>query len=244
MKRILILVTLLYCSKSFAQKSDPIVTDRPTQSAASSVVAKGNALIEYGFVYEKVATGIENITYANLLGRVGVYDGIEVRITQNYQQSSFGDENEVSGFSPLTIGTKVHLVEEENWVPQMSVLGQITLNTGKDEFKPGQVLPEVRLNFSNTLTEYLSVGYNIGAGFPENDNYYLYSAVLGYSFYPDWTVFLEPYGFLIDGTFDHRFNAGLILLASDQFQLDVSGGIGLSDNSPDSFVGFGASFGF
>ena len=53
MKRLIILA--LTCASYYlhAQEVEPIVTDRPTQSAASAVVPKGSVLIEYGFVNEK-----------------------------------------------------------------------------------------------------------------------------------------------------------------------------------------------
>lgn len=227
-----------------AQDADPIVTDRPTQSAASAVVPKGRALIEYGFIYEK-AGDFSNVTFANLLARVGLLNGVELRLTQNYQQVK-NDliDAKVSGLSPITIGTKVHLVEEQGMIPQMSIIGQITLANGKEEFKPNEAIPEVRLNFSNTLSETFSLGYNLGMAFPEDNTQTIYTVVLGYSFSPGWTVFAEPYGFFQDGTSDHRFNTGVIYLCSDNIQFDISGGIGLSDISPDSFIGFGAAIGF
>ena len=79
---------------------DAIVTDRPTQSAASTVVPVGSVLIEYGFVYEGASSDVTNITWGNFLARVGIANGFELRLTQNILQSdisaSTGDET-VSG---------------------------------------------------------------------------------------------------------------------------------------------------
>ena len=228
----------------FAQDSEPIVTDRPTQSAASTVVPLGAAIVEYGFIYES-AGDITNTTLANLHARIGLLKFAELRITQNIQQvKSDATDTKVSGLSPITLGTKVHLVTERGALPQTSIIGQVTLNNGKDEFRPGKTIPEVRLNFSNTLGEYWSLGYNVGMQFPENNTTTLYSAVLGYSFLPGWTAFAEPYGFFYEEDADHRFNTGLIYLVKNNFQVDLTGGIGLSDISPDYFIGFGAAIGF
>ncbi len=227
-----------------AQDDDAIVTDRPTQSASSMVMPRGNALIEYGFIHEK-SGDVSTTTFANFLVRIGLIEGVEFRITQNIQQQS--DEltdSKVSGLSPITLGTKIHLVGEQGAVPQVSLLGQVTLANGKKPFRPNEAIPEVRLNFSNTLSEFLSLGYNIGMSFPEDNTQTLYSVVLGYSFLPGWSVFAEPYGFFQDGTSDHRFNTGLIYLCSNNVQFDISAGVGLSDISPDHFIGFGAAIGF
>ncbi|GAB4252992.1 MAG: hypothetical protein Tsb0034_31440 [Ekhidna sp.] len=246
MKKIIVLILSLASINAFAQDSEPIVTDRPTQSAASTVVPKGSALLEYGFVYEKASSDATNVTWANILARLGIINGVELRLTQNVLQTgpSFSSEDNVSGLSPTTIGTKVYLVEEQGAIPQISMIGQVTLANGKEAFRPSKALPEVRLNFSNSLSEYLSLGYNIGMGFPEDDRYALYTLVLGYSFLPGWSVFAEPYGFMYEGYSDHRFNTGIVYLVNDRFQVDMTGGIGLSDSSPDSFVGFGLALGF
>ncbi|MEP1032200.1 transporter [Ekhidna sp.] len=240
----LALSALCVAVSTFAQDSDPIATDRPTQSAGSTVVPKGSALIEYGFIYEK-AGDFSNVTFANVLARVGLLNGVELRITQNIQQvKNELTDTKVDGLSPITLGTKIHLISEQGAVPQASIIGQVTLSNGNEAFRPDEAIPEVRLNFSNSLSDFLSLGYNIGMAFPEDNKVTIYSMVLGYSFSPGWTVFAEPYGFLQEGVSDHRFNTGLIYLISDRVQFDISAGIGLSDVSPDSFIGFGAAIGF
>ena len=228
----------------FAQDSDPIITDRPTQSAASTVVPLGTAIIEYGFIHE-TAGDVSNTTFANLHARVGLLKFAELRVTQNIlsTKNDLTDESE-SGFSPLTLGTKMHLFKENGAIPQMSIIGQVTLDNGDEAFKPGETIPEVRLNFSNTLSNSWSLGYNIGMAFPEDNTTTIYTAVIGYAFSPGWTAFAEPYGFFYEDESDHRFNAGLIYLLKSNLQFDVSAGVGLSDISPDSFIGFGAAWGF
>jgi len=80
--------------------------------------------------------------------------------------------------------------------------------------------------------------------FPEDNSTSFYTAVLGYGFGEGWTAFVEPYGFFADGNSDHRFHTGLIYLFKNNLQFDVAAGWGLSENSPDSYLGFGASFMF
>ena len=74
--------------------------------------------------------------------------------------------------------------------------------------------------------------------------YTLYTLVLGYAFADGWSYFIEPYGFFQDNESDHRINSGFIYLVSDRFQVDFSGGLGLSEASHDFFIGFGAALGF
>ncbi len=225
----------------YSQDDEPITTDRPTQSVAASVVSPGNYLLEMGFVNEKFDDRITNLTFLNAHFRVGLLDGVELRITQNYVGRKRDGETK-SGLSPLSVGTKIHVMSEEGWRPQMSVMGQVTLKSGGDDFKPDSSIPEIRLNFQNTLTERFSLGYNLGyrdAGF----NDFFYTMVLGVTLRDGLSFFVEPYGFFGD-EMDQLFNAGLIYLANPKMQFDLSFGSGLSETSSESFVAFGAAFGF
>lgn len=246
MKRLLLpLFFIIVFYNASAQDASPIATDRPSQSAAASVMPEGNLLIEYGFVSEKINSDNTAYTYANFLIRYGVINGLELRIIQNYQgvRNKTLDQTE-SGLSPLTIGTKVHLVEANGALPQISVIGQVTLQNGDRLFRPSTATPEVRFNFANTITDRLSMGYNLGMVFPEDNATSFYTLIVGYTIADGLSVFAEPYGFFYDGVSDHRFDMGVVYLVKRNLQFDVSTGWGLSDTSTDSFIGFGAAIGF
>lgn len=56
-------------------------------------------------------------------------------------------------------------------------------------------------------------------------------------------LFIESYGYMPENSKpDHRADAGLTFLLADNFQLDASGGIGLTKYSPDYFISFGFSW--
>lgn len=245
MKYALSSFALLLVFAGWTQEADPIVTDRPTQSAAALVIPKGNWMVEYGSLSERQDVDVSTLIYADLLIKYGLLDGLELRLTQDFlnvkdEASDISD----TGLSPLTIGTKIHLFKGKGWAPLVSVIAQVTIPTGNEAFKPGRSVPELRLNMSNSLSDRFSLGYNFGMRFPEEGNSQIYSAVLGYSLPSGWTFFAEPYGFFGNGVADQRFNAGLIYLITNKLQVDVTAGWGLSEVSPDSFAGFGLAFGF
>ena len=65
---------------------------------------------------------------------------------------------------------------------------------------------------------------------------------LGVSLIKKLSMFVESYGFLTqDETPDHRLDGGFTYLFSKNIQADLSGGIGISDKSPDFFIGAGLS---
>jgi hypothetical protein len=58
-------------------------------------------------------------------------------------------------------------------------------------------------------------------------------------------LFAEVYGFVTeDEDADHRLDAGVTFLITDQLQLDAAAGMGITANAPDAFVGCGISWRF
>lgn len=241
MRKILCLVLTCGFGYFVAAQDETIVTDRPTQSAAAFVMPKGGFQAELGFLSEKVTDNVTSLTYSNLLLRWGAFQGVELRLTQNLVGLKIGSTT-ISGLSPLTLGAKVHLADENGLLPQISVIGQSTVKSGKDEFQPPAAIQELRFNFQNTVNDVLGIGYNVGLTWSDGSSSGLYTFNLGFSLGDGWTVFAEPYGFFGNGLSDHRVNAGVIYLLSNQLQADISAGLGLSDVSPDSFVGFGVAY--
>ncbi|WP_229724529.1 transporter [Winogradskyella forsetii] len=71
---------------TFSQETDtvePIVTDRPDATEASSTVGKGTFQIETGGLFESFEennTKSENYTYNTILIRYGILDNVELRV--------------------------------------------------------------------------------------------------------------------------------------------------------------------
>ena len=68
----------------------------------------------------------------------------------------------------------------------------------------------------------------------------IYSGVLGINIIKWLGAFVELYSIHPDGEYsDHRFDFGFTFPVRHNLQFDVSYGMGISDNSPDGFAGFG-----
>ena len=102
MNRVLILILTLFISDyAFAQ----ISTDRPDQTESSLVLPKGTIQIESGFVSRK-----NELIFPNTLFRIGVSKKFEFRINTNYIFKTHENENKISNFSDLEIGTKFKFI--------------------------------------------------------------------------------------------------------------------------------------
>ena len=254
MKRIIILVLILAAVKlAKAQTEKPeIVTDRPDQTEAPVLVPAGGVQVETGFVYEKDRE--ENVDHTNFaynttLIKYGVNEFFELRfISEFLGENAKVAENpasKVNGFSPLALGVKIKLSDEKGFWPQAAFIGHINLRSGSSEFMPAYTAADFRFTLAHTLSDKFSLSYNLGAEWDGEtpEAAFLYTLSLGYVITPKLGFFAEGYSFFPeDGKADNRVDAGFTYKFSPVVQWDISGGIGLSRNAPDSFLSTGISF--
>lgn len=242
----------------FAQTLDndnaELVTDRPDQTESSITVPHKSLQIETGFVYESDETDAykeTTTTYSTTLLRYGVLKNAEIRVGFDYNNYSYeppvssGDNISETGFSPLLLGIKTGISEQNGIVPEMALLTHLILpNSANETFEQQRLTPEIILSASYGLTSRLSTGINFGAswddtGLPAG----IYSWVLGIAINDKTGAFLETYGtFAEDTDFDNRIDGGFTFLLLNNLQIDIAGGIGLTDISPDYFAGGGLSW--
>jgi hypothetical protein len=252
MKRIIVLLIVIAAVKiANAQTEKPdLVTDRPDQTEAPVLVPKGGLQVETGFIYEKDRAGdisTVNYTYNTTLVKYGVNEFLELRLSNEYlgQKTTLAEIRRVRGFSPLALGVKLKLADEKGAWPQAAFIGHINLRTGSKEFNQDYTAADFRFTLAHTLSEKFSLSYNFGAEWdgetPEAT--FLYTLSVGYAASDRVGLFLESYSFFPEAEkADHRLDAGVTYKISPVVQWDVSAGIGLSENAPDSFLSTGISF--
>ncbi|HEY9045996.1 MAG TPA: transporter [Ohtaekwangia sp.] len=236
-----------------AQTEKPeLVTDRPDQTEAPVLVPKGALQVETGFIYEhdkESNVDLTNFTYNTTLIKYGVNDHLELRFINEYLGSRVrvGEKPMTStqGFSPLAVGVKLKIADAKGFWPQAAFIGHINLRSGSKEYEPNYTAADFRFTLSHELSDRFELSYNLGAEWngetPEAA--FLYTLALGYDISDRVGAFVEGYSFFPEGEqADNRVDAGITVLITDVVQWDLSAGLGLSDNSPDSFISTGASF--
>ncbi len=236
------------------QPPGPIVPDRPGQTNPPNVVASGTVQLETGFSREtKNAGGVQTINelYNTSLVRVGLMTNCELRVVVEYagtRTDSGFQSSAMQGFNPVSVGAKIAICPEKGIVPQTAMNVAFTLPyIGRKEFRPSFLAPSFFLLMQNTLSEELSLGYNLGVQWDgEQPN-----ATAVYSISPSLTVmeglsvFAEFYGFSTENSVsDYRADMGCAYLINDDVQIDISAGVGLNTIAPDSFVAFGLAWRF
>lgn len=252
-KIILVIVASIILSAAFAQDKPELVTDRPDQTEAPSLVPRGGVQVETGFQFETDKEGgvkTQNYTYNTTLLKYGINEHLELRLINEYLGTSIDASGElrdvkISGLSPLALGVKLKLADEKGFWPQAAFIGHINFKTGAKAYQPEYTAVDFRFTFAHGLTDKLALSYNLGAewdgGTP--DATFLYTLSLGYKFNRILGAYIEGYSFFPENSkADNRVDAGITVLITPMVQWDMSAGVGLSSNSPDSFVSTGLSF--
>lgn len=239
-----------------AQTNEPLIGDRPDQTESAYTISKGMVQIETGFTMSQHETGslkITNYDYNSTLIRWGIGQAMEWRFQQDF--SGIKTENTLSnssvteqGAAGFITGFKVLLTEEETWRPRIAFLADVTLPwTGNKEFRPDYIAPSFKFSFEHTLSQKVSLGYNLGGTWdgvgPEMNAFY--SLVAGFSLSDRMGAFAELFGEIPEsGNGDHRIDGGVTYLILPNLQFDLAGGFGITSHFEGYFVTTGIIYRF
>ncbi|WP_161603301.1 transporter [Blastopirellula marina] len=236
---------------------EPLVTDRPDFTEASSTVGRGVAQIEMGYTYihdNDGTTTTDSHSYPETLLRYGVWaDWLEFRIAWNYGHQS-SELDDIVGSEDLYLGFKIGLTPQEGILPETALIPQMVVPTGADEMTADRVLPGLNWLYGWDLCETISTAgstqFNSAVDEETNDVYteWAQSWTIGYSLTDKLGGYTEWYALFPHGAEtmlpEHYLNGGFTYLISDNIQWDIRIGGGLNDAADDLFVGSGVSVRF
>lgn len=246
----------------YAQKW--MVTDRPHIAESPIMVPKGFVQWESGFQITRTnSADVRNkdLTYNTTLLRLGLSRRVEMRFEMAYEGTK---TNKIStdsiiknshGFSGLNIAAKTFLFEEKGLRPKGTLLYGLGLPyIGSKEYRPENLGGFIKFLFLNEITPHYGFEYNLGIEWSGDSKQasYVYALNNEFMITQRFNLFAEIYGSFTEnngmdnrfnGTFinDHRANAGFWYLFTKDFQIDFSGGVGLSKASPDFYFAVGLS---
>ena len=232
---------------------DTIVTDRPDATEASSTVGKGILQFETGGLYtsfEDNGTKTEDYTYNTMLIRYGILENFELRLGWNFIEgitSINGTklDNVTSGLTPLLLGMKVDIANEDGAMPEIALIGHVfPVFSASTDYRPEYTGIDFRFSLSHTLSEKSSLGYNIGAqwGNDSPEAAAIYTLAYGYSITKKWGFYAEVYGDMPeDGKANHFWDAGFTYLANNNLQFDTYFGRSFTEGQ-DILIGLGLSY--
>jgi hypothetical protein len=225
---------------SFAQQ---IITDRPDQTESSSTIPTGSLQIEMGLVVQTLErNSINAFAGPSTLLRYGITKGLELRIFNQYESFKYDnlyDDYKISGFSDLEVGVKVQLFKHDGVNTEIAFLSHAIIPTAKDGLSNEKVGTINKLSIGHELTDKIGLGYNVGYDYVSEIHSFTYSLAMGFALGENFGAYIEQYGVYAEqGFFESYFDAGLTYLTSDNFQLDVSYGVGLNNDMQYFSAGF------
>ena len=235
--------------------AEPLITDRPDFTEASSTVGLGVTQFELGYTYARNDdAGSDQHSAPELLMRRGIWrDWLELRIA--YTGLAIADPIEdISGSDDLYLGLKIGLTPQCGWLPEMSIMPQMLVPTGSSALTNDVVLPGVNWLWSWDLNERWAFSGNtqvnraVDDSQPDTFTIWTQSLALSRSLTERLGVYGEWFGYAaekgVKGLNEQYLNGGVTILFGKDIQWDVRGGVGLNDDSDEYFVGTGLSLRF
>ena len=240
---------------------EPLVTDRPDFTEASSTVGKGVLQVEFGYTYtQNRDDGSETVSHSigEPLFRYGIFaDWLEFRFaafpTIEKREPAGMPHDTTSGAEDLYLGFKIGLTPQEGILPEMALVPQMTVPSGSSAFTNNEVLPGVNWLYSWALSDELTVAGSTQFNRAVNDTGDAYtewaqSATAAFSLTDEIGAYTEWYALFPHSATavkpEHYLNGGFTYLLSNDVQFDIRAGYGLNDAADDLFIGSGLSVRF
>jgi Putative MetA-pathway of phenol degradation len=240
---------------------EPLVTDRPDFTEATSTVGRCVAQVEFGYTCtygRERGVSIRTQSLGEPLLRYGVFaNWLEFRaaLFPVAERTVEADRhNHTAGTEDLYLGFKIGLTPKEGALPEMSLIPQMTVPTGSAHFTSDEVGPGVNWCYGWEITDKFSTGgstqFNRRVDDTTGRSYleYAQSWTSGFKFNDKLSMYAEWFA-LIPHSADtarpkHFFNFGFAYLVSNDIQWDIRYGVGLNRAAEDFFAGTGLSIRF
>ena len=219
-----LLLTFIFFSICFTSLYSQLTSERPDQTESSLVLSKGHVQIETGISIEDSESNI------NTLFRIGIIDGIEMRLNSNYLINDDISNLKKSSFSDFEIGAKFKILDEDNNRIKIGFLTHLSVPTAPEIFSYNEYGLLSRLLVSHDIKNDSQIAYNIGYNKYNNyDGQFIYTLVYGKSL-GSFGVFFEIFGEESSNNSNLNFDSGITYLVDNDKQLDLSIGRGLNSD--------------
>ena len=227
-KKLLLIALFFIYGFCCAQEELPTISaDRPGALTGTDVMPLHKLQWETGLGFESPAVEPHTFTLNNTLLRFGLFENAEIRVGTDFLMWNDGEAMEPTfGFAPLTIGMKAKFYEGSGILPSVALLAELqSPHVGSKDLLPSHMTPTLHLLFDHSVTDWLGIGYNVGAEWDGETA--TPTTFLGLGLYFNISdrisTFVETYNYLHPEE-DNRYMTefGLTWLVSRRVQLDVA----------------------
>jgi len=236
-----------------AADREELETDRDSFTFAPTTAGRGLSILESSYSFIDNRTGPETHSVPETLLRRGIGERIELRLGFNYEAGGpgtvsgselGGQDLETEDESRVLYGTKVETSEQDGWLPRSATIVQgYTPTYGPSTVSTVVVGESWGWRFANGWEWTSAMRY--GTGFDKGDafNQWAPSTVVKVPVGERWNVHAEDFGILSTGKeepVDAQFaSVGGHVLITEDFELGLRVGWGLTDSSPNFFTNLG-----
>lgn len=232
---------------------EELETDRDSFTFAPTTAGRDLSILESSYSFIDNRTGPEAHSVPETLLRRGVGDRLELRLGFNYEAGGpgtvsgsevGGQDIETEDESRVLYGVKVETSEQDGWLPRSAAVVQgYTPTYGPSTVSTVVVGESWGWRFANGWEWTSAMRY--GTGFDKGDNFNQWapSTVVKAPVGERWNVHVEYFGILSTGKeepVDAQFASfGGHVLVTEDFELGLRVGWGLTDSSPNFFTNLG-----
>ncbi|MBX9656671.1 transporter [bacterium] len=236
-------------------------TDRDAFTPATSTAGPRVTIIESSYSFIDNRSVPETHSFPELLVRHGITERLELRLGWNYEVGGEGDvvsgEDGAESFesrkierdSQILYGAKASLSDQEGWIPRSVVIVQgYTPTSGAATATDVVGAYAFGWELANRWRLDSSLRYGTEHTVRDAFNEWLPSVVLRVPLSDRWNVHMEYFGIYSQGA-EREFSRGFVspgthFLLTENIELGVRGGWGITDDSPNFFTNFGIGWRF
>ena len=242
---------LLLCRTAAAQQRDslpPIDTDRPDFTDGVHTMPRGRVEFETGYTYQHARGPDAGHSHSvpEALVRFGLLPGLEVRAGENYLvlRGDGPGATTVRGFDDTYLGIKASATRQHGWLPALSFEVKANLPTGSDGISAREVLPGGALLLGWETSGPWSAGIEgfvtrAAIGVQAIGSLSIQFQPAAHAQFYGEAYSLQPVNGGAGARAQHYVDSGVLVLLSNDMQLDARIGIGLNRNADRYFTGLG-----
>ena len=227
-------------------------TDRPGQTNSPSTVPKKWIQSEIGFLKQtEKQDAVVFYQHPLLLTKYGLSKCFELRLiteVETIKEKNFNGYTVFTGLTSVQLGGKFNFLKEKGLRPKTSLIAHYDFaRLRKPLYYDTIDGANFRFAIQHTISEKISLGYNIGMAWRSfrNSANFIYTLSPAFNINERWKAFIEVFGFIWnDRPPQNSVDAGTSFYVNDNFKLDASAGFGLNNQAPDNSFSIGASFRF
>lgn len=232
-----------WAGETSPEERPPLAPDRPDFTENPLVQAYGSVQLESGLTFSKEADGFKFFDAPEAMLRWGATRKTELRFGLPVYVRAWSGDFRASGFSDIYLGLKHQLVGEDKPLT-LALMPGVTVPTGSGAFTSGAIDPQVQFIWGRTLNDKTALSGLFAGYWTQNelDREFSWRATVSVSrsLGGPWGSFLEYAGDYFPGSGDaHVIHQGFTYAVTNDSQLDLHYGFGVSRAAPDFFIGAG-----